>query len=122
MATGRGRRARSTRTAIQTPNWPRSWLARWSSFGGASFARERGTREPAGSDGPSGERPQDGGAVKLDQLMTTVREAIMVRRVFAEPYQKEGVTVITAATVAGGGVAEAGTTTAARKVRAAGSA
>jgi len=41
--------------------------------------------------------------VKLDQLMTAVRDAVTVKGVFAEPYQKEGVTVITAATVAGGG-------------------
>jgi uncharacterized spore protein YtfJ len=41
--------------------------------------------------------------VKLDQLMTTARDAITVKRVFAEPYEKDGVTVITAATVAGGG-------------------
>ena len=41
--------------------------------------------------------------MKLDQLITTVRDAITVKRVFAEPYQKEGVTIITAATVAGGG-------------------
>jgi len=41
--------------------------------------------------------------VKLDQLMTTARDAITVKRVFAEPYEKEGVTVITAASLAGGG-------------------
>jgi uncharacterized spore protein YtfJ len=45
----------------------------------------------------------DGGAVKFDQLMTNARDAITVRRVFAEPYEKEGVTVIAAATLAGGG-------------------
>jgi uncharacterized spore protein YtfJ len=49
------------------------------------------------------ECPDDGGAVKLDQLMTTARDAITVKRVFAEPYEKEGVTVITAASLAGGG-------------------
>jgi uncharacterized spore protein YtfJ len=40
--------------------------------------------------------------VKLDQLMTSARDAITVKRVYAEPYEKEGVTVITAATLAGG--------------------
>jgi uncharacterized spore protein YtfJ len=40
--------------------------------------------------------------VKLDQLMTNARDAITVKRVFAEPYEKEGVTVITAASLAGG--------------------
>jgi uncharacterized spore protein YtfJ len=42
------------------------------------------------------------GAVKLEQLMTTVRDAITVKRVFAEPYEKDGITVITAAVLAGG--------------------
>jgi uncharacterized spore protein YtfJ len=41
--------------------------------------------------------------VKLDQLMTTAGDAITVKRVFAEPYEKEGVTVIAAAILAGGG-------------------
>ena len=54
--------------------------------------------------------------------MSNVRDAITVEGVFAEPYQKEGVTVITAAAVAGGGGGGGGTTTAARRVRAAGSA
>ena len=34
--------------------------------------------------------------MKLDQLITTARDAITVKRVFAEPYEKEGVTVIAA--------------------------
>jgi uncharacterized spore protein YtfJ len=37
------------------------------------------------------------------ELATTVRDAITVSRVFAEPYEQDGVTVIAAATVAGGG-------------------
>jgi uncharacterized spore protein YtfJ len=37
------------------------------------------------------------------ELVTTARDAITVRKVFAEPYEKDGVTVIAAATVAGGG-------------------
>lgn len=41
--------------------------------------------------------------MKLDELMATAREAITVRRVFAEPYEQDGTTVIAAATVAGGG-------------------
>jgi uncharacterized spore protein YtfJ len=41
--------------------------------------------------------------VRLQELATTVRDAITVSRVFAEPYQQDGVTLITAATVAGGG-------------------
>jgi uncharacterized spore protein YtfJ len=41
--------------------------------------------------------------MKLDELMTSARDAITVRRVFAEPYEKNGVTIIAAATVTGGG-------------------
>jgi uncharacterized spore protein YtfJ len=41
--------------------------------------------------------------MKLDELMTTAREAITVRRVFAEPYVQDGVTVIAVAKVSGGG-------------------
>ena len=41
--------------------------------------------------------------MKVVELVTTARDAITVKRVFAEPYEKDGVTVIPAATVAGGG-------------------
>lgn len=41
--------------------------------------------------------------MKLDELMATARDAITVKRVFADPYEKDGVTIIAAATVAGGG-------------------
>jgi uncharacterized spore protein YtfJ len=41
--------------------------------------------------------------MKLDELVTTAREAITVRRVFAEPYVQDGVTLIAAARVSGGG-------------------
>ena len=41
--------------------------------------------------------------MKVAELATTVRDAITVSRVFAEPYEKDGVTVIAAATVVGGG-------------------
>ena len=40
--------------------------------------------------------------MKLDELVTTARDAITVKRVFAEPYEKDGVTIIPAAIVAGG--------------------
>jgi uncharacterized spore protein YtfJ len=40
--------------------------------------------------------------MKVAELVTTVRDAITVSRVFAEPYEKDGVTVIAAAIVAGG--------------------
>jgi uncharacterized spore protein YtfJ len=41
--------------------------------------------------------------MKIDELVTTARDAITVKRVFAEPYEKDGVTLIPAAIVAGGG-------------------
>jgi len=41
--------------------------------------------------------------VRFGELVTTARDTITVRKVFAEPYEKDGVTVIAAATVAGGG-------------------
>jgi len=41
--------------------------------------------------------------MRFDELVTTARDAITVRKVFAEPYEKDGITVIAAATVAGGG-------------------
>lgn len=40
--------------------------------------------------------------MKLDELVSQARETITVRRVFADPYEKNGVTVIPAARVAGG--------------------
>jgi uncharacterized spore protein YtfJ len=42
------------------------------------------------------------------ELATTGRHAITVSRVFAEPYEKDGVTAIAAATVAGGAGAGGG--------------
>ena len=41
--------------------------------------------------------------MKLDQFVSTASDAITVRRVFAEPYEKNGTTVIAAARVQGGG-------------------
>jgi hypothetical protein len=55
--------------------------------------------------------------MKLAELATTVQDAITVSRVFADPYQKDGVTIIAAA-LAGGAVVEVDTTSAARKARA----
>ena len=39
----------------------------------------------------------------LDSLINPVKDALTVRRVFAEPYERDGATVILAASVAGGG-------------------
>jgi uncharacterized spore protein YtfJ len=41
--------------------------------------------------------------MNLNEFVSAVQDAITVRRVFAEPYERDGVTVIAAATVAGGG-------------------
>ncbi|HET7799466.1 MAG TPA: hypothetical protein VFL38_03535 [Humibacillus xanthopallidus] len=45
----------------------------------------------------------------LDELMSKAKDSITVKRVYGEPYEKEGVTVIPAAIVAGGGGGGSGT-------------
>jgi uncharacterized spore protein YtfJ len=45
----------------------------------------------------------------LDELMSKAKDAITVKRVYGEPYEKDGVTVIPAAMVAGGGGGGSGT-------------
>lgn len=41
--------------------------------------------------------------VKLDDLLSRAGESITVRRVFADPYERDGITIITGAAVSGGG-------------------
>jgi len=41
--------------------------------------------------------------MKIDELVGTAQDAINVRKVFGEPIEKDGLTVIPAARVAGGG-------------------
>lgn len=41
--------------------------------------------------------------MKIDELVTTARDAMSARRVFADPYTQDGTTVIAAAKVSGGG-------------------
>ena len=41
--------------------------------------------------------------MKVTEVLGTARDAITVRRVYAEPYEKDGLTVIPAAIVGGGG-------------------
>ena len=41
--------------------------------------------------------------MKVDELLSAARDAITVKRVYAEPYEKDGLTVIPAATGGGGG-------------------
>jgi uncharacterized spore protein YtfJ len=40
----------------------------------------------------------------MNEVMTTARDAMTVRRVFADPYERDGVTVIPAAAVVVGGM------------------
>ena len=46
--------------------------------------------------------------MKIDELVEKARDTITVRRVYSEPYEQDGVTVITAASVGGGGGAGVG--------------
>ena len=46
--------------------------------------------------------------MKADEVLTQAQDAMTVRRVFSEPYEKNGVTVITAAGIVGGGGAGSG--------------
>jgi uncharacterized spore protein YtfJ len=41
--------------------------------------------------------------MKIDELVTTARDAVSVRKVFAEPIEKDGIMIIPAALVSGGG-------------------
>jgi uncharacterized spore protein YtfJ len=41
--------------------------------------------------------------VKVDELLNSTQDTITVKRVFAEPYEKEGVTIFPTAAIAGGG-------------------
>jgi uncharacterized spore protein YtfJ len=52
---------------------------------------------------------EKGRTMKVNEAWSTARDAITVKRVFAEPYEKEGVTVIAAAAVAGGAGGGSGT-------------
>lgn len=47
--------------------------------------------------------------MNVTEIVETAREAITVRRVFAEPYEKDGLTVIAAARVSGGAGGGVGT-------------
>lgn len=47
--------------------------------------------------------------MKVTELLGTANDAITVKRVFADPYEKDGVTVIAAAAVSGAGGGGSGT-------------
>lgn len=40
---------------------------------------------------------------KIDEILSEARDAVTVRRVFGDPYEKDGVTFIPAAAIRGGG-------------------
>lgn len=46
--------------------------------------------------------------MKVNQVLSTAQDAITVKRVYAEPYERDGVTVIAAAVVGGGAGGGAG--------------
>jgi uncharacterized spore protein YtfJ len=50
------------------------------------------------------------GSVSFEELATTLREGMTVKRVFGDAYEKDGVTVIPVAQVGGGGGAGGGGT------------
>ncbi|WP_033243125.1 spore germination protein GerW family protein [Nocardia carnea] len=47
--------------------------------------------------------------MKVDDILTTAKDSMSVRRVFADPVERDGITVITAAAVSGGAGGGAGT-------------
>ncbi|MBB5916738.1 putative spore protein YtfJ [Nocardia transvalensis] len=47
--------------------------------------------------------------MKVDDILATARDSITVRRVYAEPIERDGTTVIPAAKISGGGGGGAGT-------------
>ena len=40
--------------------------------------------------------------MRLDEILTTAKDAITVKRIFGDPYQHDGLTIIPAAAVTGG--------------------
>lgn len=53
-------------------------------------------------EAPNGEQTR-GCSMTVQEAISQVRDAVTVKRVFAEPYEKDGVVVIPAAAVRGGG-------------------
>ncbi len=47
--------------------------------------------------------------MKPDEILATAKDSMTVRRVYAEPIERDGVTVVAAAAVSGGGGGGAGT-------------
>ena len=60
--------------------------------------------------------------MKLDDVLNSARDSFTVKRVYGEPYEKGGLTVIPAAAVRGGAGGGTGHDERARRVRAAASA
>jgi uncharacterized spore protein YtfJ len=70
------------------------------------------SREPSGCSAGSDDKAQDADIAterkdevvsKLDDILEGARDAITVRRVYGDPYEKDGVTFVPAAAVRGGG-------------------
>lgn len=72
--------------------------------GDADRGPRRGRADPVSSlRGPGPDSAVEEGLVDVNQFVTTAQDAITVRRVYGEPVERDGVTVIPAARVAGGG-------------------
>ena len=70
--------------------------------GSAPARMERGSawRTLEGGGGPAA---SEGGTMQVDELISSARDVVSVKRVYGDPYEKNGLTVIPAATVRGGG-------------------
>src|ERR687892_2547158 len=51
---------------------------------------------------PESGQPERGATMEVQEVLTQARDAMSVKRVFGEPYEKNGVTVIPVARVQGG--------------------
>ena len=59
--------------------------------------------------------------MKVTDVLSTARDAITVKRVFGDPYEQDGLTIIPAAVVGGGGGGDTVTTRRVRRARVAAS-
>jgi len=50
--------------------------------------------------------PEGDGPMDAQRMIAEARDVITVKRVFGEPYEKDGITIIPAATMQGGGGGE----------------
>lgn len=71
--------------------------------GGRSFLRHSGLARPTGRDQHGVRDGKEHAVPNVDELVQGARDAVTVRRVYGDPYEKDGVTFIPAAAVRGGG-------------------